>query len=83
MSNRSIGMSNARPRLSKEALDFAPGLLAIQESPPGRMPRGVLYTVATLLGLLLLWAAIGHLDIVASAEGKLVPVSDPLDSSAP
>ena len=65
----------ATPRvgLSKEALDFAPGLLAIQESPPGRMPRAVLYVVTLLLALLILWAAIGHLDIVASAEGKLIP----------
>jgi hemolysin D len=63
----------ARKPMSRDALDFAPGLLAIQESPPGRMPRAVLYSVALLLALLLLWAAIGHLDIVASAEGKLVP----------
>jgi hemolysin D len=54
-------------------LDFAPGLLAIQESPPSRMPRAVLYAVTVLLGLLLLWATLGHLDIVASAEGRLVP----------
>jgi len=64
--------SRVTPR-SPEALDFAPGLLAIQESPPGRMPRAVMYAVATLLALLLIWASIGHLDIVASAEGKLVP----------
>ena len=37
------------------------------------MPRAVMYTIAILLALLLLWAAIGHLDIVASAEGKLIP----------
>jgi HlyD family secretion protein len=73
MNNGSIGAPPARTLLSPEALDFAPGLLAIQESPPGRMPRAVMYTVATLLALLLVWAAIGHLDIVASAEGKLVP----------
>ena len=71
-------MSNAiapRVSLSKEALDFAPGLLAIQESPPSRMPRAVMYTVTLLLGLLIIWASIGHLDIVASAEGRLVPES--------
>ena len=28
-----------RPALSKKVLDFAPGLLAIQEEPPSRMPR--------------------------------------------
>jgi membrane fusion protein, hemolysin D len=63
----------AQAHLSPEALDFAPGLLAIQESPPSRMPRAVMYSVTLLLGLLLIWAAVGHLDIVASAEGKLVP----------
>jgi HlyD family secretion protein len=59
--------------LSKEALDFAPSLLALQESPPSRMPRAVLYSVTTLLALSLLWATFGHLDIVASADGRLVP----------
>lgn len=65
----------ARSLLSPEALDFAPGLLAIQENPPSRMPRAVLYSITLLLVLLLIWSAIGHLDIVASAEGKLVPKS--------
>jgi hemolysin D len=59
--------------LSKEALDFAPGLLALQETPPSRMPRAVLYAVTSLLALVLLWAAVGHLDIVATADGRLVP----------
>jgi HlyD family secretion protein len=35
----------------------------------------VLKALAILLGLLLLWALIGQLDIVAVAEGKLVPQS--------
>lgn len=61
--------------LSPEAEDFAPGLLAIQESPPARMPRAVLFAVAVLFALLMLWASIGKLDIIASAEGKLVPKS--------
>jgi HlyD family secretion protein len=59
--------------LSREALDFAPGLLAIQESPPAKLPRTVMYSVAGLFGILLLWAIFGKLDIVASAEGRLVP----------
>jgi len=59
--------------LSPEALDFAPGLLAIQESPPARLPRAVLYTVGLLFVLLMLWATFGKLEIIASAEGRLVP----------
>ena len=65
-------MAKAR-RLAADAQDFAPGLLAIQESPPARLPRALLYTVCSLFVLLLFWANFGKLDIVAVAEGKLVP----------
>lgn len=64
-----------RPR-SRAALDFAPGLLAIQERPPGPLPRGVLYTVAILFGSLLLWSFFGELDVIAEAPGHLVPKTD-------
>lgn len=37
------------------------------------MPRAVILSIALLLFLLLLWAIFGKLDIVASAQGKLVP----------
>lgn len=63
------------PALSPDALDFAPGLLSIQESPPSRLPRAVLYIVAALFLILLVWSIFGQLDIVASAEGRLVPQS--------
>lgn len=59
--------------LSSDVLDFAPGLLAIQERPPARLPRTVLYSVVALFCILLLWAVLGKLDVVASAEGRLVP----------
>lgn len=61
--------------LSPDALDFAPGLLSIQESPPSRMPRMVLYLAMGLFAILFVWALFAHLDIVASSEGKLVPQS--------
>ncbi|AEG93876.1 HlyD family type I secretion periplasmic adaptor subunit [Ramlibacter tataouinensis] len=60
-------------KLDAQAIEFAPGLLAIQESPPAKLPRVVLAAVATLCALMLLWAMVGKLDIVAVAEGKLVP----------
>jgi HlyD family secretion protein len=67
--------STSSKALSPEALDFAPGLLSIQESPPARLPRAVLYTVSGLFAILLLWACFGKLDIIASADGRLVPRS--------
>ena len=66
-------MTAKTPVLSPEALDFAPGLLSIQESPPARLPRAVMYTVALLFVILVLWANFGELDIIASADGRLVP----------
>jgi len=59
----------------QRTLDFTPGLLHIQESPPSPLPRMVLRGLLVLLVVMLLWAIFGRLDIVSVAEGKLVPVS--------
>lgn len=61
--------------LSADALDFAPDLLAIQERPPARLPRAIAGTVGGLVAALVVWAAFAELDIIASAEGRLVPLS--------
>jgi hypothetical protein len=55
------------------ALNFAPEVLAVQERPPAPLPRAVLYTLLVLFGVLPAWTLIGKLDIVATAQGKLVP----------
>jgi hemolysin D len=55
--------------------EFAPDILRIQNTPPRPMPRVVLGIALTLAGVALLWAAFGRLDIVAVAQGKLVPQS--------
>ncbi|MGH8847959.1 MAG: biotin/lipoyl-binding protein, partial [Polaromonas sp.] len=56
-----------------EAADFTPDLLTIQEQPPARLPRTVGYVTAGLFAILLTWATFGQLDIIAGAEGRLVP----------
>ena len=61
------------PVWKAQAKDFAPSLLAIQDEPPARLPRVVFYVVAALFAVLLAWAILGRVDIVASAEGRLVP----------
>jgi HlyD family secretion protein len=66
-------MSKGTSTLKPDAADFAPGLLSIQEAPPSRLPRVVLWLVISLVGVLFLWAVFGKLDIIASAEGRLVP----------
>ena len=48
-------------------------LKLIQNEPPSEFGRIVLWAVSALVFILLIWAAIGKLDIIAIAEGKLVP----------
>jgi len=55
--------------------DFHPGLLAIERRPPHPAARLTLALLLGLFGVGLLWATLGTLDIVAVAEGKLVPTS--------
>ncbi|MDD4950695.1 HlyD family type I secretion periplasmic adaptor subunit [Sulfuricurvum sp.] len=68
-------VESRREPVSREALEFSSGLLSIQEAPPGKLPKTVMYLVLILFALLLGWAIFGKLDIVASAEGRLIPQS--------
>lgn len=52
---------------------FDPQLLDIVQEPPPPLPGRVLRTVALLFLVILAWTALGRLDIVARADGKLVP----------
>lgn len=54
---------------------FAPALLRVQATPPAPLAGGMLILLVLLLVALLVWSAIGKLDIVAVTDGKLVPSS--------
>lgn len=58
-----------------DPLDFSPGLLRIQAQPPTPFARAIMYGLLILFSLLLVWALFARLDVVASAEGKLLPQS--------
>lgn len=59
--------------LRAEPLDFAPGILRLQEAPPSPLPRLLLYLLLALVAGALVWAAVGRLDIIAIAPGRIVP----------
>lgn len=54
---------------------FHPPLIRLQHAAPNPQGRRVLWSLLALLAFLLAWALIGRLDIVAVADGKLVPAS--------
>lgn len=68
-------MFNAISRRGDDALDFSPAVLRLSNEEPGALNGIVLRTLLLLLALLLAWAAWGRLDIVAVAQGKIVPAS--------
>jgi hemolysin D len=50
-------------------------LLALEAHPPSPLARTFVLTFGALIVSLAIWAVVGKLDIVAVAEGKLVPAS--------
>jgi len=57
------------------APDFHPAGLRLIDDAPSPLPQTVLKVTMVFIVLVLVWASLGRLDIVAVAEGKLVPMS--------
>jgi hemolysin D len=61
-----------KPREAEE-LAFLPAALEIVETPPSPIGRAIGATIIALFVLALAWATLGHVDIVATATGKIIP----------
>jgi membrane fusion protein, hemolysin D len=57
----------------REELEFLPAALEIVETPPSPTGRAIGATLIALFVLALGWASLGHVDIVATAPGKIIP----------
>ena len=55
--------------------EFMPAALELQETPPNPLVRWLGWALIALFLITLLWALIGKVDVVASAEGKIIPGS--------
>ena len=60
------------PRLPHEA-QFLPAALELQETPVSPAPRIAMALLIAFAFIALLWAIFGHMDVVATAQGKIVP----------
>jgi hemolysin D len=61
-----------KPRLPHEA-QFLPAALELQETPVSPAPRVAMWLILCFALIALLWAIFGHMDVVATAHGKIVP----------
>lgn len=59
-------------RLPHEA-QFLPAALSLQETPVSPAPRVAMWMLLGFALLTFFWAVFGHIDVVATAQGKIVP----------
>lgn len=59
----------------RELAAFLPPALEIQETPPNPLARWLAFGLLALIIIAVIWAMLGHVNIVASAEGKIIPSS--------
>ncbi|OQW37800.1 MAG: hypothetical protein A4E19_12310 [Nitrospira sp. SG-bin1] len=58
---------------SEQATEFLPAVLEIQQAPPSPIGRAILWTIVSAVTAAVLWATFGWIDIVATAQGKIIP----------
>ncbi|MFN3231364.1 MAG: HlyD family type I secretion periplasmic adaptor subunit [Alphaproteobacteria bacterium] len=53
--------------------DFLPAALEVLEKPASPLGRTIVYTIIAFFLIAIVWSLVGKIDVVASAQGKLVP----------
>ncbi len=60
---------------SRELAAFLPAALEIQQAPPNPIAKWLGRSLMILLSIGVIWACVGQVNVVASAEGKIIPSS--------
>jgi len=68
-----IPLPSRSAQRDREELAFLPAALEIVETPPSPIGRAIGATIIAVFCVALAWACWGKIDIVASAQGKVVP----------
>ncbi len=56
-----------------DELEFLPAVLEVHETPASPAGRSTVWAIMTLFVLAVIWAVFGKIDIVAIANGKIIP----------
>lgn len=71
----------------REILEFLPAAIEIEQTPASPLGRAILWSIVLLFILAVAWACFGRIDIVATAQGKVIPservkVIQPIETAA-
>lgn len=61
------------PRRRRHETAFLPAALELQETAVSPAPRVAMWLLLALVGLVIGWATLGRIDVVATARGRIVP----------
>ncbi|GLH77084.1 HlyD family type I secretion periplasmic adaptor subunit [Bradyrhizobium sp. SSBR45G] len=64
---------DARRGRRNDAREFLPAALEIVETPASRAGRAIAGTIMLFFVIVIGWSIVGHVDIIAAAQGKIVP----------
>ncbi|MFN3331460.1 MAG: HlyD family type I secretion periplasmic adaptor subunit [Caldilinea sp.] len=64
---------NERLKRANDNTAFLPAALEVLETPPNPLGRLILWVIMGFLTLALLWACFGYVDVVATAQGRVLP----------
>ncbi len=71
-----LALERERPKEAKakaHELDFLPAALEIMERPASPLGRGLALVIIAFFTIAVLWVTVGEVDIIATAQGKIVP----------
>ncbi|OCG19025.1 MULTISPECIES: HlyD family type I secretion periplasmic adaptor subunit [unclassified Gilliamella] len=70
-------------QMKQKYREFLPAVLEVQETPPSPLGRLLLWVIIILFVIVIFWASLSKVDIVAMARGKLVvnELSRPVNTS--
>lgn len=74
LSNQTAEKAPKRRRWDADDYEFLPAALELLETPPSPIKIALLNVICCLVAIGLLWAYVGRVDIVATAQGKIQPV---------
>lgn len=60
------------PKRDQDERDFLPAHLELTETPVSNAPKWAARLIISFFFITLIWAIFGHMDVVASAEGKTI-----------
>lgn len=58
---------------SREELEFLPAALEVQQTPPSPIGRMIIWLIISFVLIAVIWALLGKVDIVAVAQGRIIP----------